>query len=230
MHGFRAGRLPDGRSGVVDASAVCARLGDVAKFDPKKELASYRARQGAFDLVEVPPLRYLMIDGAGDPNTSAEYRDALATLFPVAYKLKFLSKREIDRDYVVPPLEALWDAADKAAFTTARDKSLWRWTAMILVPDGIDDDLVSRAVQQAAGAPLLDRLRVETLEEALCAQTLHIGPYDDEGPVLARMHDEFIPSHGLRMTGTHHEIYLSDARRVEPARLRTILRQPVARV
>ena len=230
MHGFRAGRLPDGRSGVVDASAVCARLGDVAKFDPKKELSSYRARQGAFDLVEVPPLRYLMIDGAGDPNTSAEYRDALATLFPVAYKLKFLSKREIDRDYVLPPLEALWDAADKAAFTTTRDKSLWRWTAMILVPDGIDDDLVSRAVQQAAGAPLLDRLRVETLEEALCAQTLHIGPYDDEGPVLARMHDEFIPSHGLRMTGTHHEIYLSDARRVEPARLRTILRQPVARV
>ena len=214
----------------------CHRVGgvrqawDVAKFDPKKELPSYRARKGVFDLVEVPPLRYLMIDGTGDPNTSAEYRDALATLFPVAYRLKFLSKREHDRDYVVPPLEALWDAADKTAFTTARDKSRWTWTAMILVPDGIDDELVSRAKQQSAEVPLFDRLRVETLDEGLCVQTLHIGSYDDEGPVLARMHDEFIPSHGLRMTGTHHEIYLSDARRVEPARLRTILRQPVARV
>lgn len=202
----------------------------MAKSDPKKELPSYRARAGVFDLVEVPPLRYLMIDGAGDPNTSAEYRDALATLYPVSYKLKFLSKRELDRDYVVPPLEALWDAADKAAFTTARDTSQWTWTAMMLVPDGVGDELVSRAKQQATDAPLLDRLRVETLAEGLCVQTLHIGSYDDEAPVLARMHGEFIPSQGLRMTGIHHEIYLSDARRVEPSKLRTILRQPVARV
>ncbi|NYE20502.1 hypothetical protein BJ991_002530 [Microbacterium immunditiarum] len=199
----------------------------MVKSDPKKELPSYRSRAGVFDLVEVPPLRYLMIDGAGDPNTSTEYRDALATLYPVAYRLKFLSKRELGRDYVVPPLEALWDAADKAAFTSARDKSQWTWTAMILVPDGVGDELVSRAKQQAAQAPLLDRLRVGTLAEGLCVQTLHIGSYDDEGPVLERMHDEFIPSRGLRMTGIHHEIYLSDARRVEPSKLRTILRQPV---
>jgi hypothetical protein len=199
----------------------------VDKVDLKKELPTYRARQGVFDIVDVPPLRYLMIDGAGDPNTADSYRAALETLYPVAYKLKFRSKRELDRDYVVPPLEALWWAPDMAAFTTARDKSQWEWTVLILVPEWIPDALVDRARRDAADAPLIARLRVERLDEGRCVQTLHVGSYDDEAPVLARMHDEFIPGESLRMTGRHHEIYLSDARRTPPAKLKTILRQPV---
>lgn len=201
------------------------------KIDVTKTLDSYRAKRGEFRILDVPERRYLMIDGHGDPNTSPVYADALAALYPVAYKLKFASKRELDRDYVVPPLEGLWTADDLDAFTTARDKSQWDWTMMILVPDWIGPDLVEAAVAQAGAknAPArLGDVRLQTLTEGLCVQTLHIGPFDDEGPVLDRMHHEFIPSQGLRLSGTHHEIYFGDFRRVAPEKLRTILRQPVA--
>ena len=202
------------------------------KIDLKKELGLYAPRRGRFEVVTVPPLRYLMIDGPGDPNTSEQYRDALQTIFPLAYALKFLSKRELDRDYTVMPLEALWWAEDMASFTTARDKSQWDWTALNLIPDWITDDHVEQArtaVRSRGGAPALDALRVETLDEGLCVQTLHVGSYDDEAPVLAELHDVFIPESGFTMTGRHHEIYLSDARRTAPEKLRTILRQPVTR-
>ncbi|UMG92660.1 GyrI-like domain-containing protein [Nocardioides sp. TF02-7] len=204
-----------------------------AKTDFKKTLDSYRARAGEFRVLEVPPMRYLAVDGRGDPNTAQEYADALAALYPVAYRLKFASKRELGRDYVVPPLEALWWADDMAAFTSARDKSRWEWTAMLMVPDWVADDMVDAALAAVAAgdrpAPL-DEVRLELLDEGLCVQTLHVGSYDDETATLADLHDRFIPEAGLRMTGRHHEIYLSDPRRVEPSRLRTILRQPVARV
>ncbi|UAJ78485.1 GyrI-like domain-containing protein [Leifsonia sp. ZF2019] len=200
------------------------------KTDFVKTLDRYRAQAGTFRIIEVPPQRYLMIDGHGDPNTSAAYADAVATLYPVAYALKFASKDGLDRDYVVPPLEALWWAESMAAFTSSRDTSAWDWTAMILVPDWITDDLVDAARAKAARkAPALDLLRVEELDEGTCVQTLHLGPYDDEAATLERMHDTFIPESGLRMTGKHHEVYLSDARRVAPEKLRTLLRQPVLR-
>jgi len=199
------------------------------KVDLKKELAAYTARRGEFEVVEIPDLQYLMIDGYGDPNTAQEYADALAALYPLAYKLKFFSKRELGRDYTVMPLEALWWAEDMATFTSGRDKSQWHWTAMILVPDWLTAEHVEIAREAAAAgdAPVLDRVRLQTLVEGLCVQTLHIGSYDDEGPVLQEMHEGFIPSQGLRMVGKHHEIYLSDARRTAPEKLKTILRQPV---
>ena len=200
------------------------------KTDLKRELTAYTARAGRFDVVTVPPLKYLMIDGRGDPNTSAEYAAAIATLFPVAYTLKFFSKRELDRDYAVMPLEALWWADVMASFTTTRDKSAWHWTALNLVPAWLTPDHVNAAiatVRSKGGAAALEALRFETLDEGLCVQTLHIGSYDDEAPVLARMHDDVLPSHGFVMTGRHHEIYLNDARRTAPGKLRTILRQPV---
>lgn len=200
------------------------------KVDFKKTLSCYRARSGVFDTVDVPPLRYLMIDGHGDPNTSQEYADAIASVYPVAYSLKFFSKRELDRDYVVPPLEALWWATDMRSFTTDRDKSRWSWTVMIMAPDWIDRAMFSAAVDAVsskADRVGLDRVRLEALVEGRSVQTLHIGSYDDEAEVLRRLHGEYIPDSGLRMTGKHHEIYLSDPRRVEPSKLRTILRQPV---
>lgn len=200
------------------------------KVDLKKSLDAYQAKRGQFRTLDVPDVRYLMIDGHGDPNTSPAFATAIESLYPVAYALKFASKRELGRDYVVMPLEGLWWAQDMAAFTARRDKSRWSWTLLNLVPDWIAAEQVTAAVEQVrakGGAARLDEVRMEPLSEGLCVQTLHVGSFDDEADVLARMHDEFIPANGLRRTGTHHEIYLSDFRRVAPEKQRTILRQPV---
>ena len=202
-----------------------------ARTDVKKRDA-YRARVGQFREIDLAPARYLMIDGAGDPNAEAFAR-AIESLYPLAYALKFLSKLELGRDYVVPPLEGLWWAHDLEAFTRRRDKSRWLWTLMIFVPEW----LTSEHVEDAAGrtrdkraAPRLGPVRLEQLDEGRSVQTLHVGSFDDEGPVRTRLHEQFLPSHGLRPTGKHHEIYLSDFRRLAPDRRRTILRQPVAAV
>ena len=200
------------------------------KVDVKKSLDGYQARQGQFRLLDVPDLRYLMVDGHGDPNTSPAFTEAVEALYPVAYTLKFASKRDLGRDYVVPPLEGLWWAQDMESFTAARDKSRWDWTLMLLVPDWLDGQVVAAAVEKVGAKrrpARLDDVRLATLSEGRCVQTLHVGSFDDEADVLARLHDEFIPDNGLRMTGTHHEIYLSDFRKVAPEKQRTILRQPV---
>jgi hypothetical protein len=201
------------------------------KIDFKKDIDAYRARQGGFAIVDVPDLQYLMIDGHGDPNAGGAFTDAVEALYPLAYRLKFISKQTLGRDYVVMPLEGLWWADDMDSFTASRDKSRWDWTLMIMVPGWIGRDLVADAVGQVgakARPRRLHEVRLEPLSEGRCVQTLHVGSYDDEAEVLARMHRDFIPGNGLRMTGRHHEIYLSDSRRVAPDRLRTILRQPVA--
>lgn len=200
------------------------------KIDFKRSLPSFRAKQGRFDLIEVPDSQYLMIDGRGDPNTSPAFATALTSLYPLAYGLKFFSKRELGRDYVVPPLEGLWWADDMAAFTSARDKSAWDFTLMLFVPDWLDGDHIDGAidtVRAKGSAPRLGEVRFGALREGTCVQTLHIGAFDDEGPVLERMHTDIIPGAGMTMTGKHHEIYLSDVRRTAPERQRTILRQPV---
>ncbi len=200
------------------------------KIDFRKTLDAYRAQRGRFRMVDVPDLQYLMTDGHGDPNTSPAFTEAVEALYPVAYALKFASKRDLGRDYVVPPLEGLWWADDMEAFTTARDKSRWDWTLMLMVPDWIDPAMVTSAMGRTAAKhrpARLDDVRLRTLSEGRCVQTLHVGSFDDEAGVLARLHHEFIPGHGLRMAGTHHEIYLSDFRRVAPDKRRTILRQPV---
>lgn len=209
----------------------------MTKIDLKRMLRSYQAREGIFDIIEMPPARYLMVDGSGDPNISPAYKEALEALYPFAYKLKFASKTELDRDYVVPPLEGLWWADDMASFTDSRDKSAWSWTLMLMVPDWIEEGMVeharSKAAEPARGKVTpakLGEVRFEELAEGICVQTLHIGSFDNEGPVLAEMHERFIPEAGYRMSGRHHEIYLSDMRRVEPTKLRTILRQPIDRV
>lgn len=199
------------------------------KVDLKRELPGYTATAGQFTVVDVPALQYLMVDGHGDPNTSTQYRDAVSSVYPLAYTLKFASKEERDRDYTVMPLEALWWAEDMSAFTSDRDKSRWSWTVMLLVPDWLGRDDVERARAAAARRrpPVLERVRLQRLAEGRCVQTLHLGPYDDEGPVLEAMHRDGIIGRGLQLRGRHHEIYLSDPRRVAASRLRTILRQPV---
>jgi hypothetical protein len=201
------------------------------KIDVKKTMPSYRASVGRFDDVSVPPLRYLMIDGSGDPNTDTAYAEAIAAIYPVAYALKFASKKGRDVDYVVPPLEALWWAADMSSFTVNRDASQWEWTLMSLVPEWLSSDDVDRALARTAerkNAPAaLPLIRAEVLDEGTVVQTLHVGPFEDEGPVLAELHDRIVPERGYRLAGRHHEIYFSDPRTTAPEKRRTLLRQPV---
>ncbi len=203
------------------------------KYDIKvamKEL--YAPGANAFVIVEVPPLRYLAIDGAGNPNTAGAYARAVEALYSVSYTLKFASKQQLGRDFTVAPLEGLWRAGDPAAFVT-REKDAWRWTMLIAQPEWIGDEMVEHAkaeVTRKKGFPAVPELRPLTLHEGLSVQILHIGPYDDEGPTLARLHDEFMPANGLAFNGDHHEIYLGDPRKSAPERLKTILRQPVKRI
>ncbi|GLI26501.1 hypothetical protein ARHIZOSPH14_07430 [Agromyces rhizosphaerae] len=200
------------------------------KYDVKRahrELYAPTAKDWA--LVDVPPLQYLAIDGQGSPGVSPVYLEAVETLYPVAYAAKFASKRELGRDFVVAPLEGLWWADDPTAFTRG-DRDAWKWTLLIHQPDWIDHDAIDRAVAAARAkrdSPALDRLRLQTIEEGSSAQVLHLGPFADEAPTLARLHDEWMPAHGVTFNGPHHEVYLSDPRRAAPEKLRTVLRQPV---
>jgi len=205
------------------------------KVDFKKELKHlYRPGKKDFEVVDVPRMQFLMVDGHGNPNTAEEYQQALEALYPVAYKLKFMSKKELERDYVVPPLEGLWWAENMDYFTTDRDKDQWDWTMMIMTPDWITETFFQEAVETVAKGKeppaALEKVRLESYAEGLSAQILHIGSYDDEGPTLLRLHQTWLPENGYTERGKHHEIYLSDPRRVAPEKLKTVLRQPVKRV
>lgn len=189
----------------------------------------YSAPSKDFVVVDVPRLPYLMYDGHGDPNTAPEYQQAVEALFSLSYTLKFMSKAAFGRDYTVGPLEGLWWAKDMNAFIR-REKRRWSWTMMILQPDWITADHLKAAMAEVLlkkGLPGLENTRLDFMEEGPSVQILHVGSYDDEGPVIARMRTEYLPLHGLTENGKHHEIYLSDARRTAPANLRTIIRQPV---
>lgn len=202
----------------------------MTRYDVKRELKQcYAPRNTDWALVDVPVQRFIAVDGCGDPNTSVDYARAVEALYAVAYMIKFTSKRTLGRDFVVGPLEGLWWSDRPEVFTT-RDKGAWCWRMLISQPDWITDELIDEATQAALTKkrlPTIAEIRRETLEEGTSAQALHIGPYDDEGPVLARLHHEYLAANNLRMSGHHHEIYLSDPRRTEPAKLKTILRQPV---
>lgn len=203
----------------------------MSKIDFKKEWKHlYRPSAKQFSVVDVPPMNFLMIDGEGNPNTSQAYQDALTTLFATAFAVKFLSKKQLDRDYVVPPLEGLWWAEDMSVFSVNADKDVWQWTMMIMTPEWVTNEMVDEAVEQTRqkkNPPALEKLRLEAYHEGRSVQIMHIGPYSAEGPTLQRMHGEFIPQNGYAEAGKHHEIYLSDVRKTAPEKLKTVLRQPV---
>jgi hypothetical protein len=204
----------------------------MSKVDFKKTHKELYNPPMRFVVVDVPEMQFLMVDGHGNPNTAQEYQDALEALYAVAYKLKFNSKKKLGKDYIVPPLEGLWWAEDMDTFTSARDKSQWDWTMMIMTPDWVKASMFSEAlaqVQKGKNPTSLGIVRLESYHEGLSVQILHVGSYDDEGPKLAKMHQDFIPENGYVMIGKHHEIYLSDPRRVPAEKLKTVLRQPVRR-
>ncbi len=201
----------------------------MSKVDFKKTMKEFYIPAKKFVSVDVPEMQFIMVDGHGDPNTAQEYKDAVEALYAVAYKMKFISKNTLEKDYVVPPLEGLWWAEDMGTFLT-RDKSAWDWTMMIMTPEWITPEIFDDAVEQVhkkKNPAALDLVRVERYAEGHSVQIMHVGSYDDETPVLAKMHDEYIPENDFVEHGKHHEIYLSDPRRVAPEKLKTVLRQPV---
>ncbi len=197
------------------------------KLDYKREQPDlYTASAKRPALVTVPALNFLMIDGRGDPNTSAEYQAAVEALFAVAYTLKFDVKRRAGLDYGVLPLEGLWWVDD---LRDLDDRAQWQWTMMIRQPAPVTAALVRAAVAATAAKKTLSALpglRFEKYTEGRAAQVLHNGPYSAEKPTITALH-AFIQAGGYQLRGRHHEIYLSDARRTAPAKLKTILRQPV---
>jgi hypothetical protein len=201
------------------------------KLDYRRELKElYGPRAGGPVIVDVPELSFLMVDGMGDPNTSRDYREAVEALFAVSYRVKFAVKRAASGiDYGVMPLEGLWWVDDMSTFSVD-DKSSWSWTAMITQPDVVTDELVRRSILDAhkkKPLPAAAKLRLDRFREGLSAQVLHRGPYSAEGPTIEALH-AFIAEAGYHPSGKHHEIYLSDPSRAEPAKLMTIIRQPVA--
>ena len=199
------------------------------KIDFKKDLKHlYQPSAKAVMEVDVPPMNFLMVDGAGDPNTAQAYADAIEVLYNVSYTVKFMVKKgELAIDYGVMPLEGLWWADDMAAFTAA-DKANWKWTAMIMQPDFVTKAMIDSAiadVKKKKNPTALPLVRFEVFAEGRCAQILHIGPFSTEGPTIQRLH-QHIDAHGKRV-GKHHEIYLSDIRKADPAKWKTVIRQPM---
>lgn len=202
------------------------------KVDFKKTLKElYKPSFKEVVETKVPELQFIMIDGIGSPGEAQEYLDALAVLYPVAFKIKFLSKAK-SKDYVVPPLEGLWWADDMKDFIEGnRDK--WKWTMMIMQPDWITNEMFKKAIEETQQkkpelSKLLPKLRLEKYKEGKVAQIMHVGPYSEEGPTVQKVHD-FIQNEGGTFNGhkqKHHEIYLSDPRKANPATMKTVIRQP----
>jgi hypothetical protein len=185
--------------------------------------------------VDIPELGYLMIDGHGAPEESAaqpstEFQQSFGAIFPVAYTMKFRLKRE-GCFMPILPLEALWYTNEEFGFDMNVPPEQWSWRVLMAVThevtQAIFDDAVVEVRRKKGDSEPLSRLRFERWREGRSAQVMHIGPYADERPTIERLHS-FIAAEGLHQRGAHHEIYLGDPRQTDPAKLKTVLRQPVA--
>ncbi len=204
------------------------------KLDLKKTLKHlYTPSAKEVRVVEVPPMNFIMVDGEGDPNTTAAFQQITEVLYGLAYTLKFASKK-MGIDYPVMALEGLWwmdnmgDKYGDVDFTA--DKSLWKYTLMIMQPDHITQMLFNEArdeLRRKKNPVMLDQVRYERFDEGLCVQIMHIGPYSAEKPTIDRLH-AYIADNGYQPGGKHHEIYVGDPRRSAPEKLRTVIRQPMA--
>ncbi len=183
-----------------------------------------------FSRVDVPAMNFLMVDGEGDPNNSESFKQAVQALYSLSYTLKFAARAQKGVNFRVSPLEGLWWSDDWDAIRLD-ERASWRWTLMIMQPEAVDEKMFTEAlaaVRQKKGAsPALGVVRFERFEEGPSVQIMHIGPYSAEGPVIARLHEQYLPEHGLTPAGKHHEIYIGDPNRAAPEKLKTILRQPV---
>ena len=202
----------------------------MSKIDYKKELKYlYKPSTKKVEIVEVPQMNFLMINGEGDPNASQEFQNAVEVLYSLSYTLKFMVKKgESGVDYGVMPLEGLWWADDMSQFSI-ENKETWKWTLMIMQPEYITTELFDEAVEQVKkkkNPVALLRVRFESFSEGKASQIMHIGPFSEEGPTIEKVHN-FIEENGGKLSGKHHEIYLSDIRKAEPEKWKTVIRQPM---
>jgi hypothetical protein len=199
------------------------------KIDYKKKLKHlYNPSSKTVEVVNVPEMNFLMIDGDGGPGSSA-FKNAIEALYPAAYSLKFMVKKgDLEIDYGVMPLEGLWWSDDMSAFVTG-SKEKWKWTLMIMQPDIISKKMVNEALEEVKRKkdPIsLSLIRFEPFNEGKSAHTMHLGPFSEEGPTVERVHS-FIETAGSKRVKKHHEIYLSDIRRAGPEKWKTVIRQPM---
>lgn len=201
------------------------------KMDCKKECPElYKPSAQTISIVEVPRMKYFMVDGQGDPNNSNVFSEAVELLYGVSYslKMKVIKPAMPTKDYVVPPLEGLW-YMDRMDEWRMEKKEQWQWTLMIRIPDFAISKHIEKArtqfIQKKPDLPH-EKLYIEDYNEGKCIQILYIGPYDDEPSTIAKMHS-YMKQEGFEFNGKHHEIYLSDARKTAPNKLKTILRQPI---
>jgi hypothetical protein len=180
-------------------------------------------------LVEVPGFDFAMVDGAGDPDTSPDFQQALAALYAYSYPVVIAMRRAGLGDQRIRPLEGLWWTDDATGVDFTGDRTTWRWTLMVRQPQDVPAEIAAKAMTRVVakvGPVAAAGLRTERFVEGRCAQLLHLGPYADEHATIERLH-AFIAHNGLRPTGRHHEIYLTDPHRTVPEAMRTVLRQPV---
>ncbi len=197
------------------------------KIDFKKTFKNlYKAKPNA-EIIEVPELRFLIIEGKGNPNTSQDYKNAVEVLFGLSYIIKFMIKKSLQIDYAVMPLEGLWWINDMKNFSIDK-KDEWKWNAMIMQPEFITIELVEKGISELKkkkNTSAIDNVKLEKFNEGKAVQVLHIGPFSEEGPVISKLH-KFIEEKGFKLSGKHHEIYLSDIRKADPKNWKTIIRQP----
>ena len=208
-------------------------------FDFKKEYKEFYLPKAKPELVSVPPMNYIAVRGKGDPNEEdGAYKQAIGLLYGIAYTIKMSKKgsHQIDGyfDFVVPPLEGFWQQSGSNTIDYAH-KENFEWISVIRLPDFVTKADFDWAVQEAAAKKKLDFSPVEflTVDEGLCVQCMHIGPYDDEPATVAAM-DAFVQANGyandLTDVRRHHEIYLSDVRKTVPEKLKTVIRHPIKKV
>lgn len=205
-------------------------------FDYKKEYREFYLPKAKPEIVNVPKMNFLAVRGSGDPNTEGgAYKEAIGLLYGIAFTVK-MSKKSGHRmkgyfDYVVPPLEGFW-WQDGTSGIDYGHKENFQWISLIRLPDFVTKEEFGWAVEEAARKKKTDFSKVEflTYEEGLCVQCMHIGPYDDEPATVETMH-RYMEEQGYVLDITqqrfHHEIYLSDARRTAPEKLKTVVRHPV---
>jgi hypothetical protein len=205
-------------------------------FDFKKEYKEFYLPPAKPEIIDVPPMKYIAVQGAGDPNIEGgEYQTAIGLLYGIAYTLKMskMTNHRIDGyfDYVVPPLEGFWWFGENTGMDI-KNKSDFKWLSVIRVPDFVTKADFDWAVAEAAKKKKQDFSKVEflTIEEGLCVQAMHIGPFDEE-PKTVELMNAFLSENGyaedFSETRSHHEIYLSDPRKTEPAKWKTVIRHPV---
>ena len=208
-------------------------------FDFKKEYKEFYLPKAKPELVTVPPMNYIAVRGKGDPNEEdGAYKQAIGLLYGIAYTIKMSKKgsHQIDGyfDFVVPPLEGFWQQSGSNTIDYAH-KENFEWISVIRLPDFVTKADFDWAVQEAAAKKKLNFSPVEflTVDEGLCVQCMHIGPYDDEPATVAAM-DAFVQANGyandLTDVRRHHEIYLSDVRKTVPEKLKTVIRHPIKKV